>query len=151
MLLHELKRSKWYNKPGKRLGRGNASWKWNYCGRWIKWQLARSGGWMPAWFEWGQTPLTQRLPKLRGFKKFYKLVKTYAVVNLWKLNEDERIKDGAIIDKKVLVDLWYIKKQDEPVKILAKGELSKKLIFQWIDAFSSKAKELIEKVGGEIK
>jgi large subunit ribosomal protein L15 len=43
---------------------------------------------MPAWFEGGQTPLTQRLPKLRGFKRFYKLVKTYTVVNLGKLQED---------------------------------------------------------------
>ena len=135
MLLHELRRSKWYNKPWKRLWRGNASGKGNYSGRWIKGQLARSGGGMPAWFEGGQTPLTQRLPKLRGFKRFYKLVKTYTVVNLGKLQEDWRIEDGMKITKEVLKELGYIKKIDEPVKILAKGEFSKRLNFEGFDAY----------------
>ena len=151
MLLHQLKRSKWYNNPGKRLGRGNASWKGNYCWRWIKGQLARSGWWMPAWFEGWQTPLTQRLPKLRGFKRFYKLVKTYSIVNLWRLNEDNRIKDGDTITKELLVKFNYIKSEKEPVKVLAKWELTKKLNFEWIEAFSSKAKQLIEKAWGQIK
>ncbi len=151
MLLHQIKKSKGYNKSGKRLGRGNASGKGNYCGRWIKWQLARSGGGMPAWFEWGQTPLTQRLPKLRGFKRFYKLVKRYTPVNLWKLQEDKRVEEWMTINKEVLKQLGYIKKTNELVKILAKWEFSKKLVFENIDAFSEKAKLLIEKAWWEIK
>jgi large subunit ribosomal protein L15 len=75
---------------------------------------------MPAWFEGGQTPLTQRLPKLRGFKRFYKLVKRYTPVNLGKLQEDDRVQEGMTINKEVLVNLGYIKKPTELVKILAK-------------------------------
>jgi ribosomal protein L15 len=55
------------------------------------------------------------------------------------------------INKEVLVNLGYIKKPTELVKILAKWEFSKKLTFEGIDAFSGKAKELIEKAGGQIK
>ena len=150
MLLHELRRSKWYNKPWKRLWRGNGSGKGNYCGRGIKWQLSRSGGGMPPWFEGWQTPLTQRLPKLRWFKRYYKLVKRYAIVNLGKLQEDWRIENGMKITKEVLKELGYLKKVDEPVKILAKWDFSKKLIFEWIEAYSEKAKQMIQAVGWSI-
>jgi ribosomal protein L15 len=51
------------------------------------------------------------------------------------------------ITKEVLKELGYIKKIDEPVKILAKGEFSKRLNFEGFDAYSKKAKQLIEKAG----
>jgi len=153
MLQHEIKRSKGLNKKSKRLGRGNASGKGNYSTKGLKGQLARSGGGMPAWFEGGQTPLSMRLPKLRGFKRYYKLIKTYQVVNLQKLQQDDNIKDGDEINKEILQKLNYIKKVDTPVKVLAKGGegFGKKLVFVGIDKFSSNAKELIQKAGGEIK
>jgi len=151
MLLHQIERSKGYNKKAKRLWRWNASGKGNYSTRWIKWQNARSGGGMPAWFEGGQTPLTQRIPKLRWFKRYYKLVKEYTPVNLLVLEKNENIKSWDVINKAKLKELNIIKKETELVKILWKWELTKKLIFEGIDAFSASAKEKILQAWGEIK
>jgi len=147
MLLHELTRSKWYKNPKKRLGRGNASGKGNYSTKGLKGQKARSGGAKPIWFEWGQTPLTRRIPKLKGFKRYYKLVTNYQIVNVEDLNS---FRAGTTITKEKLAEAGLIRKATEPVKILGNGELEKKLKFEGIDAFSSSAKEKIEKAGGEI-
>jgi len=152
MLQHEIKKSKGIVKKAKRVGRGNASGKWNYSTRGLKGQLARSGGGMPAWFEGGQTPLSMRLPKLRGFKRYYKLVKRYQIVNLGDLQAKEAIEEGQEITKEVLKQVGLIKKADELVKILGDGkEFKKKLIFVGIDAFSKSAQKAIEKAWGEIK
>jgi len=147
MLVHELVRSKGYKKPKKRLGRWNASWKGNYCTRGIKWQKARSGWGKPIWFEWGQTPLLRRLPKLKWFKRYYKLVTTYQIVNVKDLNEFE---NNSVINKEILVKKGLIKKVNKPVKILWDWELTKALKIEWIEAFSKSAREKIEKAGGQI-
>lgn len=151
MLLNELKRSSWLNKKSKRVGRGNGSGKGNYSTKGLKGQWARSGGGMPAWFEGWQTPLTQRLPKLRWFKKFFKHINDFQVVNLSSLEKDERISAWTTIDKALLKQLKYISNAEWTVKLLGNGELSKKLSFVGIDAFSGAAKEKIEKAWGEIK
>ncbi len=147
MLLHELQRSKGYKNPKKRLGRGNGSGKGNYSTKWLKGQKARSGGAKPSWFEWGQTPLTRRIPKLKGFKRYYKLVTVYQVVNVEDLN---KFRAGSVINKEKLAEARLISDASKPVKILGNGELEKKLKFENIDAFSVSAKEKIEKAGGEI-
>jgi len=104
---------------------------------------------MPAWFEGGQTPLTMRLPKLRGFKRYYKLVERYQVVNLDQINE--KFGEGETVSPETLKKSGLIKKLDLPVKILARGEgLAKKLVFEGIAKFSQKAKKLIEDAGGTI-
>ena len=147
MLLHELKRSKGYKNPKKRLGRGNASGKGNYSTKGLKGQKARSGGAKPIWFEWGQTSLTRRIPKLKGFKRYYKLVTNYQVVNVEDLNQ---FRAGTTITKEKLAEVGLIRKATKPVKILGNGELEKKFKFEGIEAFSASAKEKIEKAGGEI-
>jgi len=147
MLLHELGKSNGYKKSKKRLGRGNASGKGNYSTKGLKGQKARSGGVKPIWFEWGQTPLTRRIPKLKGFKRYYKLVTNYQIVNVDKLNQ---FRAGTIITKEKLAEAGLIRKATKPVKILGNGELEKKFKFEGIEAFSASAKEKIEKAGGEI-
>jgi len=147
MLLHELKASKWYKNPKKRLGRGNASGKGNYSTKGLKWQRARSGGAKPRWFEWGQTPLLRRIPKLKGFKRYYKLVTTYEVVNVKDLNN---FRAGTTITKEKLAEANLISSEKASVKILWNWELEKKLKFEWIDKFSNSAKEKITSAGGEI-
>ena len=149
MLIHELKRSSGYNKPGKRLGRGDGS-KGNYSGRGLKGQKARSGGNIPAYFEGGQTPLHRRLPKLRGFKRYFKLVKKFAPINISRLEADARIASGATVDKNLLKENGYIKNTDTAVKILGGGELTKSLKFVGVEATSAKALEAIEKAGGSV-
>jgi len=147
MLLHELKRSKWYKNPKKRLGRGNASGKGNYSTKGLKGQKARSGGAKPIWFEWGQTPLTRRIPKLKGFKRYYKLVTKYEVVNVGDLNS---FRAGSVINKEKLAQAGLISSEKVAVKILWDGKLEKKLKFEGIDKFSNSAREQITSAGWEI-
>ena len=148
MLLHELQKSKAYKNSKKRLGRWNASWKGNYSTKGLKWQRARSGGAKPIWFEWGQTPLIQRTPKLKWFKRYYKLVKNYEVVNVVNLND---LRAWTTVTKEKLKELNLISSPLALVKILWKGKLEKKLNFEWIDAFSNSAKEQILAQWWEIK
>lgn len=143
MKIHQFTRSKWLTDKSKRKGRGNGSWKWNYSGKWLKWQKARSGFSMKPFFEWGQTSIVQRIPKAKWFKRHYKLVTEYSVINLSKLQDDVRILDGMEITKTVLKDLWYIKNESLLVKILWDGNLTKKLTFTNMDKFSKSAEEKI--------
>ena len=148
MLLDQIQKSKWYKKPAKRKWRWNWSWKWNYCTRWLKGQKSRSGWAKPIWFEWGQMPLIRRIPKAKWFKRYYKLVKNYQIVNLDKLSW---LEDWTVVNKEFLYEKWLIEDKNWLVKVLARWQLKSKLNFEWIDSFSGKAKELIEKTGGTIK
>lgn len=148
MKLHTLEKSKGFKDKARRLGRGDAS-KGNYSGKGHKGQKARSGKSVRPFFEGGQTSIVQRMPKAKGFKRYYKLVDIYAVVNVSSLDKDVRI-DGEVT-KAALKAAGYIKKESEMVKILGNGELSKALTFTGIEKFTSSAKEKIEKAGGKIQ
>lgn len=147
MKIHQLVKSKGLRDKARRLGRGNATGSGNYSGRGLKGQKSRSGHGHRAFFEGGQTSIVQRLPKARGFTRYYKLVDTYEVVNLGKLNLDERVTDTMEISKASLKQLWYIKNERGLVKILGDGEYTKHLTFTDIDTFSASAKTKIDKPG----
>ncbi len=146
--LNNLKPTDWSRKSSKRVGRWNGSGKWTFSGRWCKWQKARSGWGVPAWFEWGQTPLFRRMPKLKGFSNSL-FIKKYNIVNVSDL---ERIALTwiLIIDKQVLIDNNLIGKKNLPIKVLWDGELKSKVTVK-IDKISKTAKEAIEKAGGTIE
>ena len=148
MKLHNLKKSTGLNKKAKRLGRWNASGKWNYSWKWHKWQKARSWAPRPG-FEWGQTSLLQRRPKSRWFKRYYKLVDEYVVLNVSDLQNDKRIEKWTV-NKQILKDFGYIKKLSLNVKILWNWEFTKSLDFEWIECFSKTAIEKIEKAWWKI-
>ena len=147
MKIHQLIKSKGLRDKARRLGRGNATGSGNYSGRGLKGQKSRSGHGHRAFFEWGQTSIVQRLPKARGFTRYYKLVDNYEVVNLGKLNLDKRVADTMEISKASLKQLWYIKNEKGLVKILGDGEYTKHLTFTDVDSFSTWAKAKIEKPG----
>lgn len=149
MKLHSLVRSKGLKDKLDRRGRGNGSGRGNTSWRGNNGQKSRSGHSMKPFFEGGQTSIVQRMPKHRGFKRYYKLVNEVAVVNLASLQNDERV--STLVTKQVLVELGYIHSSAEVVKILGNGELSKALSFEGIEQFSETAKEKIEKAGGSIK
>lgn len=151
MKIFELTKSKGLIKKSKRIGRGNWSGKWNYSTKWHKGQKARTGFSMSPTFEWGQTSFVQRMPKSRWFKRHYKLLDVYSIVNLSSLEKDERIVDGFEITKFKLKELGYISKESALVKILGVGDLKKSLNFDGIDKFSKTAQEKIEKSGWKIK
>lgn len=141
-MLQELRANEGSRKKRKRVGRGMSSGHGKTSGRGHKGQLAR-GSVRPG-FEGGQLPLFQSLPK-RGFNNVNH--KVFTVVNLADLNNFD---EGTTVTPELLLSLKYIKKVQDGVKILANGNLEKKLTVQ-AHAFSAKAKELIEKAGGTVE
>ncbi|HEY8419843.1 MAG TPA: 50S ribosomal protein L15 [Clostridia bacterium] len=143
MNIHDLRPQEGARQKPKRLGRGIGSGLGKTSGKGHKGQNARSGGGVRPGFEGGQMPLTRRLPKV-GFNNAFK--KVYNIVNIDALNIFD---DGAVVNVDALLEKGVIKKV-EPygLKVLGKGELTKKLTVQ-ASKFSASAKELIEKAGGK--
>ena len=139
--LSELKYSQGSRKKNIRRCRGIGSGLGKNGGSGNKGQNSRAGGGVALGFEGGQNPLWRRLPK-RGFKALND--NTYACVNLEKLNE---FKDGTTVDLTLLIEKGLVKKEFNGLKILAKGELNKKLTIK-ANKFSKAALEKIQKAGG---
>lgn len=146
--LNNLKSPKGAQRNTKRLGRGQGSGQGTQAGRGHKGQKARSGGGVRTGFEGGSMPLYMRLPK-KGFKNApFKTV--YAVVSLGLIDskfETEEVSRQSLVEKGILKG----RNKTLPIKILATGELTRKLTFLDIDKFSQSAAKVIAKVGGEIK
>ncbi|AOH52883.1 50S ribosomal protein L15 [Peribacillus muralis] len=142
MKLHELKAAEGSRKERKRKGRGIGSGNGKTAGKGHKGQNARSGGGVRLGFEGGQTPLFRRLPK-RGFTNVNR--KDYAIVNLDTLNLFE---DGTEVTPALLLETGVVSKEKAGIKILAKGNIEKKLTVK-AHKFSSTAKEAIEAAGGK--
>ena len=123
-----------------RVGRGHGSGNGKTAGKGHKGQKARSGAPRPG-FEGGQMPLYRRLPK-RGFK--CRNTKEIVAINLEVL---ERFEEGATVSVETLIETGIVKNPRDGVKILGRGELTKKLNVQ-ANAFSASAKEKIEALGG---
>ncbi len=145
---NNLKATTWSRKTSKRVGRGNGSGKWTYSTRWCKWQNARSGGWVAPWFEWGQTPLFRRLPKLKGFSNAM-FKKEYNIINLKDL---ELLASAWLseIDKDLLLEKRVIRKKTLDIKLLANWEITKAITVK-VSKASKKAIEAIEKAWGKVE
>jgi len=143
MQLHDLKPAAGAHRKSRRIGRGTGSGRGKTSGRGQKGQNARSEGFRLG-FEGGQMPLSQRLPKLPGFKNPFK--KIYAVVNLSKLS---RFADGTTVDAAALIEAGLARPGDE-VKALGTGALKRKLTVEAY-SFSLSAREAIEARGGSVK
>lgn len=124
-----------------RRGRGHGSGNGKTAGKGHKGQKARSGAPRPG-FEGGQMPLYRRIPK-RGFHN--RNTKEIVAINLEVL---ERFEDGATVSVDTLIETGIIKNPRDGVKILGRGELTKKLNVQ-VNAYSASAKEKIEALGGK--
>ena len=142
MKLYELSPAEGSTKENFRKGRGAGSGNGKTAGKGHKGQNARSGGGVRPGFEGGQIPLYRRLPK-RGFNNVF--AKHYAIVNVSDL---EVFEDGAVINTEALLEKRIIRKALDGVKILGRGELTKKVTVQ-AAIFSAGAKEKIESVGGK--
>lgn len=132
-------------KKRKRVGRGAGSGKGGRCGRGDNGQNSRSGGGVRLGFEGGQMPLYRRIAR-RGFSNS-RFRKDYAVVNLQDL--EKKYSDGETVEPANLRERGLIGKKGIPVKLLGKGELSKKLVIQ-LDRVSRSARDAVIKAGGEV-
>jgi large subunit ribosomal protein L15 len=131
-------------RPRKRLGRGIGSGLGKTCGRGQKGQRSRSGGGVPAWFEGGQQPIQQRLPK-RGF--FNRSRKQIAEVNVGQL---AAFTAGSVVDVAALVAAGLVSKVGDGVKVLGNGDLEHALTVK-VHRVSAGARAKIEGAGGTVE
>jgi large subunit ribosomal protein L15 len=133
------------NRKKKILGRGQGSGRGTTAGKGNKGQKSRSGGKTYIGFEGGQMPLYRRLAH-KGFKN-YPFKVTYQVINLDAIeaafNAGETVNPESLQAKRLA-------KGNLPVKVLAKGDISKALKFETVK-LSKTAIEKIQKSGGEVK
>ena len=147
--LHNLSPKPGSKKPRKRIGRGEGSGLGKTSGRGHKGAGARSGRKRKAGYEGGQNPIHMRMRKLRGphkkqsmpFENFRTSTQPVNVADL-----EERFDAGAEVNPTSLKQKGLATRSD-PVKILARGEIAKKLDVH-AHAFSAAAKEKIEAAGG---
>lgn len=139
MKLNELQVAEGSRNVRNRVGRGESSGNGKTAGRGQKGQKAR--GKVRLGFEGGQMPLYRRIPK-RGFTNISR--KEFAVVNLEKLNA---FADGTEITPALLIESGVVKNQKSGIKVLAVGQLDKKLTVK-AHKFSGAAKAAIEQAGG---
>jgi large subunit ribosomal protein L15 len=142
MELNDLRPAKGAKRVRRRVGRGPGSGLGKTAGRGHKGQKSRSGYSRRFGFEGGQMPLVRRIPK-RGFSNRFRV--EYQVVNLRDL--ERLFDDGETVSPEQLIGKGLIRSGGELVKILAAGELNKKLTVQ-AHRFSESAKAAIEKAGG---
>jgi large subunit ribosomal protein L15 len=126
----------------KRVGRGHGSGTGTQAGRGHKGAQSRSGYKFKRGFEGGQMPLHRRVPK-RGFHNPFR--KEYAVVNLDTLAE--RFDADTVITPELLRERGIVHAGKQPIKVLARGDVSKKLTVR-AHKFSGKAAEKIAAAGG---
>ncbi|MFQ5967628.1 MAG: 50S ribosomal protein L15 [Acidimicrobiia bacterium] len=140
--LHHLKPAPGSRKRKIRVGRGEGGRRGKTAGRGTKGLKAREE--IRQGFEGGQTPLTQRLPKLPGFKNPNK--EYFALVNVGRLNQ---FRARSTVGPDELRARGLLKKRGR-VKVLAEGELTKPLTVR-AHAFSESAATKIEAAGGTVE
>ena len=128
----------------RRVGRGPGSGLGKSAGTGVKGQGTRSGKKIKAWFEGGQMPLTQRVPK-RGFRNPFR--KDVEIVNVGEL---ARLGDGATVDSETLVSHGLVRGSGAAIKLLGEGESPKNLSVK-LDRVSAGARSKVEAAGGSVE
>lgn len=139
LMLHDLKPAPGSRRPRIRMGRGGAARRGRKAGRGTKGINARNS--LRPGFEGGQTPLSRRLPKLKGFQNINRV--EYAVVNLAALGGFD---PDTVVDPQILRDRGLAKRRGK-IKILGDGEVTSALQVR-AHAFSSSARRKITEAGG---
>ena len=149
MKLNEIRDNPGAHYRAKRVGRGIGSGKGKTSARGGKGQTARTGVALNG-FEGGQTPLHRRLPK-RGFNnKIFR--KDFKVVNLGRLQaalDSGKLKADDTLDGAALVSSGLLRRLDDGVRLLAKGELRAAITIEVAGA-SEAAIAAVEKAGGKV-
>lgn len=138
----DLKPAKGAVKKEKRIARGYGSGHGRTATRGIKGYGSRSGSGVKLGFEGGQMPLYRSIPR-RGFKNPFKV--EYQVLNIDQLEAFE-----GEVNKEKLAEKGLVSLSKGPVKILGRGNLTKKLRVV-VDAASQTAIEKIRAAGGELE
>ena len=143
MRLNTLKPSPGAKRPRLRVGRGASAGQGKTCGRGVKGQRARKGGYHKVGFEGGQMPIQRRLPKV-GFRSA--LAVTRAEVRLDELAKVE----AAVIDLEALKKANIVPVTAERAKVVLSGKLEKAVTLKGI-AVTRGARAAIEAAGGKVE
>lgn len=140
--LHQLKPAPGSHQRRKRVGRGDGSNRGSYSGRGSKGQ--QQTGKVPFLFEGGQLRIVKRLPHMRGFTNRFRV--EYSAVNVGSLNSFE---DGSTVTIEDLYATRLVRRRGSLVKLLAGGELEKKIDVT-VHACSASALAKVEAAGGTV-
>ncbi len=143
MRLNTLKPAPGAKRPRLRVGRGASAGQGKTCGRGVKGQRARKGGYHKVGFEGGQMPLQRRLPKV-GFRS--KVKPTRAEV---RLHELARI-DAEVIDLEALKKAGVVSRLAERAKVVLSGGINKAVTLKGIAATRG-ALAAITAAGGKVE
>ena len=146
MKLSELKNTHRFKKRCKRVGRGPGSKRGKTCCRGHKGDKSRSGYKRRAGKEGGQLPLFQKLPH-RGFSNARFAIKKYAI-GLDRLSQC--FEDGEVVTRESLMSKGFPLRRVKEVRIIATGEMTKKLVIQ-VNNFTKNAVKKLEEKGIEFK
>lgn len=143
MRLNTLKPSAGSKRPRLRVGRGASAGQGKTCGRGVKGQRARKGGYHKVGFEGGQMPIQRRMPKV-GFRSA--MAATRAEVRLSELAKVE----AAVIDTEALIKAGVVPVGTDRAKVVLSGKLEKAVTLKGI-AVTRGARTAIESAGGTIE
>ena len=143
MRLNTIKPGAGSKRTRLRVGRGASAGQGKTCGRGVKGQRARKGGYHKVGFEGGQMPLQRRLPKV-GFRSAMKAAR--AEVRLHEL----ALVDAAVIDLAALKRAGIVSAAAERAKVVLSGEIKKAVTLKGIQVTKG-AREAIAAAGGNIE
>jgi large subunit ribosomal protein L15 len=141
MKFHELTANA--NTKSRRVGRGISAGRGKTAGRGTKGQKSRTGSSKKPGFAGGSNPLMQKLPKLPGFRSHHAKAENVYTSQLEQFS-------GKVVDAQVLADAKLISSPYVSVKVLAKGDLAKKVSVK-LPAASEAAIAAIQSAGGEFE
>jgi large subunit ribosomal protein L15 len=118
MRLNTLKPASGSKRPRLRVGRGASAGQGKTCGRGVKGQRARKGGYHKVGFEGGQMPIQRRLPKV-GFRS--RMARTRAEVRLSELAKVT----GDVVDLESLKKAGVVPMEAERAKVVLSGDIKK--------------------------
>lgn len=143
MRLNTIKPAAGSKRPRLRVGRGASAGQGKTCGRGVKGQRARKGGYHKVGFEGGQMPLQRRLPKV-GFRSALKPLR--AEVRLAELAKVA----SATIDLAALKAANLVPQRAEQAKVVLSGKLDRAVTLKGVGATKG-ARAAIEAAGGRVE
>lgn len=144
MDIHDLLPAEGSKKKRKRVGRGPGSGHGKTCCRGHNGQRSRAGSVTRPGFEGGQMPIHRRLPK-RGFNNIFK--RQYNIINICDL---KTFKSNSGVDTDALRKAGLVKRKENPVKLLGKGEISQSIVIK-VHQASKSARKKVESAGGKVE
>jgi large subunit ribosomal protein L15 len=143
MELNTMKPARGSKKPRLRVGRGASAGQGKTCGRGVKGQRARKGGYHKVGFEGGQMPLQRRLPKV-GFRSKIKVTRAEV-----RLDELARV-EGTVVDLEALKKAGVVPMFAEQAKLILSGEVTKAFTLKGVGATKG-ARAAVEAAGGKFE